>query len=192
MSEPTPAVQKELELFLLEMRYREGRLTPAEGNRTFLLDDAQAVSTRAIGMSPTLRDVLWTHKLDAPASELDLVFCNEAGGLLDQANLRNRVFEPALVRAGLRRIRIHDLRHTFASLLIHQGENLKYVQSQLGHASIQTTVDRYGHLMPDAYLGASERLDATLFGDSAYKPLTSIPEKQKAGDSMSLRPAVSW
>ena len=69
--------------------------------------------------------------------------------MLDQANLRNRVFEPALKRAGLRRIRIHDLRHTFASLLIHQGENLKYVQSQLGHASIQTTVDRYGHLMPD-------------------------------------------
>lgn len=153
-------------------------------------------SIRAIGMSPTLRDVLWMHKLDAPASELDLVFPSDAGTPLDPDNVRHRVFEPALRRAGLRRIRIHDLRHTFASLLIHQGENLKYVQTQLGHASIQTTLDRYGHLMPDAYLGASERLDATVFGDSpedsAYKLLTSTGEKQKAGDSMSLRPAVSW
>lgn len=124
-------------------------------------------SIRAIGMSPMLRDALWLHKFDAPASDLDLVFASETGTFLDQANLRNRVFASALARAGMRKIRIHDLRHTFASLLINQGENLKYVQTQLGHASIQTTVDRYGHLMPDAYLGASERLDATVFGDSA-------------------------
>jgi len=153
-------------------------------------------SIRAIGMSPTLRDLLWLHKLDAPVNDLDLVFPSENGTPLDPDNLRHRVFDTALQRAGLRRIRIHDLRHTFASLLIHQGENLKYVQSQLGHASIQTTLDRYGHLMPDAYLGASERLDATVFGtsgeDSAYKMLTSTGESKKAGEPEALRPAVSW
>jgi integrase len=134
-------------------------------------------AVRTIGMSPRLRTVLMEHKLDAPWSEHDLVFCTADGGLLDDANLRHRVFEPSLRVAGLRKIRIHDLRHTFASLLINQGENLKYVQQQLGHASITTTVDRYGHLMPDAHVGASQRLDATVFGngpeDSAYKPLTS-------------------
>jgi len=64
------------------------------------------------------------------------------------------------------------------------------VQSQLGHASIQTTVDRYGRLMPDAHVGASEKLDATLFGRALEslddKMLTSAPHKEKARSSMSL------
>jgi len=152
-------------------------------------------SVRTIGMSPRLRAVLMDHKLDAPWSEHDLVFCTAEGGILDDANLRHRVFEPALRVAGLRKIRIHDLRHTFASLLINQGENLKYVQQQLGHASITTTVDRYGHLMPDAHVGASQRLDATVFGDGpenlAYKPLTNAQESEQAGEHVSLRPANS-
>jgi len=85
---------------------------------------------------------------------------------------------------------LRRLRHTFASLLINQGENLKYVQAQLGHSSITTTVDRYGHLMPDAHRGANDRLDATLFGDSTQnlddKMLTSTQEKEKARSRISL------
>jgi len=46
--------------------------------------------------------------------------------------------------------RIHDLRHTFASLLLQQGESIVYAKEQLGHASIQITVDTYGHLIPGA------------------------------------------
>ena len=100
------------------------------------------------------------------------MFCSPNGAPLDPANLRHRAFGPALRRAGLRNTRIHDLRHTFASLLINQGENLKYIQTQLGHSSIKTTVDRYGHLLPDAHAGASERLDATLFGRDPRNSLT--------------------
>ena len=114
------------------------------------------------------------HKLDAPWNEHDLVFTTPEGGLIDPANLRHRVFEPTLRVAGLRKMRIHDLRHTFASLLINQGENLKYVQHQLGHASITTTVDRYGHLMPDAHIGASKRLDATVFGHGPENPVDNL------------------
>ena len=120
-------------------------------------------SYRAIGMAPSLAKELQVWRQVAPHSDMGLVFCNAEGGFLDKSNLRNRVFNPALERAGLRRIRIHDLRHTFASLLINQGENLKYVQQQLGHSSITTTVDRYGHLMPDIRANASARLDATVF-----------------------------
>ena len=58
------------------------------------------------------------------------------------------------------RIRLHDLRHTYASLLIQQGESLAYVQQQLGHSSIQVTVDVYGHLIPGANRAAVDRLDA--------------------------------
>ena len=52
-----------------------------------------------------------------------------------------------LRQAGLQRIRFHDLRHTFATLLIDQGESPKYIQAQLDHASIQVTMDRYGRLL---------------------------------------------
>ena len=147
-------------------------------------------SVRVIGMSNRLAAILLEHKLAAPYSPFDLLFCTPPGTPIDPANLRHRVFADTLTRAGLRKIRIHDLRHTFASLLINQGENLKYVQSQLGHSSITTTVDRYGHLMPDAHRGANDRLDSTLFGDSIPKSddkmLTSAGEKEKARDRVSL------
>lgn len=138
-------------------------------------------STRTIGMSSRLAGILLEHRHSAPYSPHDVVFCTPDGTPLDPANLRVRVFGQTLRRAGLRRIRIHDLRHTFASLLINQGENLKYVQEQLGHSSITTTVDRYGHLMPDAHRGASSRLDTTLFGDTA----------QNLDDKMLTKPQVT-
>jgi len=63
-------------------------------------------------------------------------------------------------------------------------------QAQLGRASIHMTVDRYGHLMPDAHVGASERLDATLFGSSPAglvdTVLTNAPHKEMVRSSMSL------
>jgi integrase len=54
-------------------------------------------------------------------------------------------------------IRFHDLRHTFASLLIAQGAHPKLISEQLGHASVQITLDRYGHLMDQSYGDASDR-----------------------------------
>ena len=55
--------------------------------------------------------------------------------------------------------RFHDLRHTFASLLLQQGESLHYVKEQMGHASIQTTVDVYGHIVPWSNRNAVNKLD---------------------------------
>ena len=69
------------------------------------------------------------------------VFVNETGGMLDGDNLRRRVHSGILKKAGLRYVRLHDLRHTFASLLIQNGESLAYVKEQLGHHSIQITID---------------------------------------------------
>jgi len=87
------------------------------------------------------------------------VFINEEGRQLDHGNFRRRVFYPILTKAGLRRIRFHDLRHTFASLLLQQGESPQYVKEQMGHHSIQVTVDIYGHLIPGANRKAVDRLD---------------------------------
>jgi integrase len=106
----------------------------------------------------------------------DWAFCNAEGKPLDGDNLRSRVFYKVLAKAGLRRVRLHDLRHTFASLLIQQGESLAYVRDQLGHASIQLTVDTYGHLIPGANRQAVDRLDdATPAQPAKEKGLRQAP-----------------
>jgi integrase len=74
-------------------------------------------------------------------------------------NIATRYFEPALAKAGLRRFTLHDLRHTFGSLLIQDGASLAYVRDQMGHSSIQITVDIYGHLVPGANISWVDRLD---------------------------------
>jgi integrase len=77
---------------------------------------------------------------------------------LDPSNLR-KMFHRILVDAKMRRIRFHDLRHTFASLLIQNRQPLKYVQEQMGHSSIQVTSDIYGHLVPGGNRAAVDELD---------------------------------
>ncbi len=78
------------------------------------------------------------------------VFCNQKGSWLDASNVVNRHFLKCLERAGLRRLRFHDLRHTYASLLLTDGAPIAYVSEQMGHSSIELTVKRYGHLIPGA------------------------------------------
>jgi Phage integrase family len=67
-------------------------------------------------------------------------------------------------------VRFHDLRHTYTSLLIAHGAHPKYIQAQLGHASIQTTLDRYGHLMPQLHQAEAQKLDQLVFGDQVTTP----------------------
>ena len=83
---------------------------------------------------------------------------------MNAENLVKRHYYPALRRAGLRRIRFHDLRHTYAALLTDQGEHPKYIQEQMGHSSIDVTMDTYGHLMQSVNKEASKKLDITVFG----------------------------
>jgi integrase len=121
-------------------------------------------SCRAIAMSPHLKETLELHRLQCRVSPHDLVFCSQIGTPIQPRNLVRREFEPALVRAELRRIRFHDLRHTYTALLIAQGTHPKLIQSQLGHASIQTTLDRYGHLLPHMGEQVGHALDKQVFG----------------------------
>src|SRR5262249_7517842 len=82
----------------------------------------------------------------------------DEGQQLEMYNVKNRYFLKTLEKAKLRRIRFHDLRHTFASLLIQNAESLAYVKDQLGHRSITMTVDVYGHMVPGANRAAVNRL----------------------------------
>jgi integrase len=87
------------------------------------------------------------------------VFISQIGTMLNPDNFRHRVWGKLLTKAGLRHIRVHDLRHTFASLLIQQCESLAYVKEQMGHHSIRITVNTYGHLVPGGNKAAVDRLD---------------------------------
>jgi integrase len=89
----------------------------------------------------------------------EIVFLSPDGTILDPDNLYHRYFQPVLTKTGLRRIRLHDLRHTFGSLLIQSGASIVYVKEQMGHSSIQVTVDIYGHLIPGANVSFVDRLD---------------------------------
>lgn len=76
----------------------------------------------------------------------DLVFNSEAGAPLHRTTITKQ-FEARLKRAGLRHLRLHDLRHTYGSLLMSQGVPLKTISDLLGHASIEVTADVYLHSM---------------------------------------------
>jgi hypothetical protein len=99
---------------------------------------------------------------------------------LEERNIRH-VFTRMLEKAELRQIRIHDLRHTFASLLLQQGESVVYVKEQLGHASIQITVDTYGHLIPGANRAAVDRLD-----DAPMQPDATQAQPEPLNDEATL------
>jgi hypothetical protein len=91
------------------------------------------------------------------------------------------VFRPTLARAGIRRIRFHDLRHTYATLLINQGANLKYISKQMGHASVQITLDRYGHLLPDTGREEMQKLDRVMDGEASNGISNVMPEVSLQG-----------
>ncbi len=122
---------------------------------------------RTVDMSQQLASVLRRLHVERKAETLKQgwkemppwVFCTEAGTPLDKSKVR-KVLARALKRARLPgHFSPHCLRHTFASLLLQQGESPVYVQRQLGHASIKLTVDTYGRWLPMGNKAAVDRLD---------------------------------
>ncbi len=122
---------------------------------------------RRVDLSPRLLETLHalkeTRELEAMAKGQDLdpsewVFLSPHGCRWDDAHLK-RAWKRCLMASGLRQIRFHDLRHTYASHLIDRDAHAKYVQEQLGHGSISMTMDIYGHLFPNRNRGWVDKLD---------------------------------
>lgn len=107
-------------------------------------------SRRTISLPDEAVDVV--IPLVAGRASADRLFTSVEGHTVHHGNFRNRVWLPAIRRAeGLeKQPRIHDLRHTHVGFLIEEGVNLVAIQRRLGHESIQTTIDRYGHLTNEA------------------------------------------
>jgi integrase len=131
-------------------------------------------SNRHIDIGPVMMKELRSWRLACPPNKLDLVFPNASGGPIDHNNLNYRHFKPALKKSGIGKMRYHDLRHTTASLLIEQGENIKYIQKQLGHSSPTVTLNVYAHLMKDSNQESACRLENTIFESTGHKMVTKV------------------
>lgn len=85
------------------------------------------------------------------------MFCDALGRPVSTIRLRY-AFHQLLREAGLPRIRLHDLRHTMATLMLAGGEHPKVVSERLGHATVGITLDTYSHVLPGLQAAAAERL----------------------------------
>jgi len=98
------------------------------------------------------------------------------GDPISQNSVRN-VFKRVLEKAGLRNIRIHDIRHSYASLLLSAGVSPVYVKEQLGHTNISMTVDIYGHWIRSTDRGAVNKLDGSVAHPSAMRTLPKMKRR---------------
>lgn len=123
--------------------------------------------TRTVALPTFLKDMLAEHlRVYVDNDPNALVFTTESGSPLRNNNWRSRAWSPALQEARLPSVRIHDLRHTCATLLIARGAHAKAIQRHLGHSSIQITFDTYGHLLPDEQDRVAAALDETYRGSA--------------------------
>lgn len=129
-------------------------------------------SRRAIDLPATIVTSLRKHRLRQLEERLSspewddswgLIFCTPNGRPLEKSGLTKR-FAKLLEKAGLPKMRFHDLRHSCASLLLAQGLQAKAIQGILGHSTISMTMDVYAHLMPAAKKEAAEIMDDVLTG----------------------------
>lgn len=129
-------------------------------------------SRRSIPLSESLLSALKQHRAKQGEyilqqgenyKRLDLVFAGKPGTVLDRNSFVNRHFKKVLVKANLpKTIRLYDLRHTCATLLLLSGENPKVVSERLGHSSVVITLETYSHVLPNMQQTATDKLSKML------------------------------
>lgn len=100
--------------------------------------------------------------LDKVLTDDTLVFTHSLGQPL-RPNTVSRAWAMLAVKAGVKVIRLHDARHTHASLMLKKGIHPKIVQERLGHSSIAITLDTYSHVAPGMQQAAADRFDEVLY-----------------------------
>jgi integrase len=153
---------------------------------------------RTIALLPQVVEALRAHRKRQAEERLkysglwrdeDLVFPSTTGSTMSWNNLVGRNLKPLMRAAGLPQgTRPYDLRHTFATLMLEQGENPKVVQEVLGHSHITHTMDTYSHVSPNIQKEAFGRLGKRLGGlKKALKPPIAVRLR-----SNSILGCVAW
>jgi integrase len=138
---------------------RIGSPKTARGRRTVALDPG----TIAVLRRHRQQQLAERMMMGAGFTDHDLVFCRPDGGPLHPERF-SRTFEIEAARADLPRIRLHDLRHTWATLALSAGEHPKVVQERLGHANVSITLDVYSHVTEGLHSDAASRVAGIIFG----------------------------
>ena len=143
-------------------------------NRTaFWSEPKTSASRRSVALDGATAEALRTHRRRQLAErlaagpayrDLGLVFSREGGSELDPDWMSKR-FERLAASAGLPRIRLHDLRHTHATLALQAGVHVKVVSERLGHATVGMTLDTYSHVIPAMQEDAAAKVAALILGE---------------------------
>lgn len=159
------------ELFALEwsdINFDDGYLTVRRSleriGKTARVKDTKSGKGRRIDLPQVALDALHDHRKAMLAEGLRTatVFVNEKGTWLDRVDVAHLQFHPIVKKAGLPKIRFHDLRHTHATLLLAAGENIKAVSERLGHANITITLQVYAHVLPTMQKSAADTMQKLL------------------------------
>lgn len=130
-------------------------------------------SQRRIGLTQVAVSALRQHKTHQAEERLrlggawqstDLVFVDEVGSPIDATRFLRQSFAPLLKRAGLPKVRFHDLRHSAATLLLGRGIHPKIVAEMLGHSQIGITLDLYSHVTPTIQRDATAAMESIVAG----------------------------
>ncbi|MGI8483343.1 MAG: site-specific integrase [Thermomicrobiales bacterium] len=133
-------------------------------DRTKTLAGARSVrlTKRTLAALKEHRPAQLARRLAAPEwQDNDLIVCTSKGTPINPGNVA-RSYDLLILKSGLRRIRVHDLRHTHATLLLLEGTSAKVVSERLGHASISITLDLYSHVLPDMQDDAVDAIERAL------------------------------
>jgi integrase len=141
-------------------------------------------SFRRVALAESVLELIETMRGEAEDRD-GLIFRRPDGSAIDPDYFDAWIFAPILEKAGLK-IRFHDLRHFFASMLIAQGESPKYVCDQMGHSSIQVTFDIYGHLFPQSRREAADKLQQAMLEGKIKANGSSLVAGQNKSDRFRL------
>ena len=153
----------------------ERTLTDVRGQLAFGETKTRA-ARRTISIPAWLVDVLAEHIATYPGGD-DLIFTAPAGGPLRRSSFRTRYWKPAVQSSVGEPCRFHEMRHTHVALLIEQGAHPQVIASRLGHTSIRTVLDVYGHLFEGLDRDIADSLDAPSESPRAYFLPTSDQQR---------------
>ena len=149
----------------------------SEVNGQMHFGETKTGKARTVVVPGFLRDRLAAHMATQGSGDPEaFLFADSKGGPLRNSNWRIRVWKPACKASGMPEgLRIHDLRHTAASLAVSAGANVKAVQRMLGHSTASQTLDRYSHLFTEDLEALADRLDEVFAQQNASyaRPLPS-------------------
>ncbi|KLL10170.1 tyrosine-type recombinase/integrase [Protofrankia coriariae] len=168
------------------------RRTLQRANGKLMFMPAKTVrSHRTLPLSGSLVEILKEHRRSQEGAmatagpdwiDHDLVFASAIGTPLDPRNV-NRRFTAIRTAAGLPWVRLHDLRHAFATLLVAEGVPMRVIMELLGHSTINLTMNTYAHVLPEAQEDAVARLDGLVMGDDQDEKATEATDEPGKGET---------